>query len=253
MEKTAKQRLIEYLKYKGIGQNKFEKMAGISNGYISNLKSAPGTGVLTKIFLAAPDLNKVWLLTGEGEMLVKSVEATPMRRSEMKEYTTTKNGTRFYEREDGQIVMKIPIVPIAALGSPEDEFAELIADTDGNEDTVTLVVDGVHHGRYVAFRIEGDSMDDGTRESFARKDIVAVRELARDKWLPKLHYGKWPFWVVVFGNNVRIKQIVDQDDTGNITFHSLNPSPEYTDFTLGIDEIRRLFNVVKHIPHPREF
>lgn len=194
-----------------------------------------------------------WLLTGEGEMLVKSVEATPMRRSEMKEYTTTKNGTRFYEREDGQIVMKIPIVPIAALGSPEDEFAELIADTDSDGDTVTLVVDGVHHGRYVAFRIEGDSMDDGTRDSFARKDIVAVRELARDKWLPKLHYGKWPFWVVVFGNNVRIKQIVDQDDTGNITFHSLNPSPEYTDFTLGIDEIRRLFNVVKHIPHPREF
>ena len=253
MEKTVRQRLIEYLEYKGVGRNKFEKMAGLSLGYITKLKNAPRPEKLVDILHAAPDLNKVWLLTGEGEMLVKSVEATPMRRSEMKEYTTTKNGTRFYEREDGQIVMKIPIVPIAALGSPEDEFAELIADTDGNEDTVTLVVDGVHHGRYVAFRIEGDSMDDGTRESFARKDIVAVRELARDKWLPKLHYGKWPFWVVVFGNNVRIKQIVDQDDTGNITFHSLNPSPEYTDFTLGIDEIRRLFNVVKHIPHPREF
>lgn len=111
----------------------------------------------------------------------------------------------------------------------------------------------MHHGRYVAFRVDGDSMDDGTRDSFARRDIVAVRELSRDKWLPRLHYTKWPFWVVVFGNNVRIKQIVNQDDEGNITFHSLNPSPEYTDFTLRVDEIRRLFNVVKHIPHPREF
>ena len=253
MEETVKQRLIKYLKYKNLGQTKFEEKAGLSRGYITNIKKEPTTSKLLKILSAAPDLNQQWLLTGEGEMLVQSVEATPLRRSEMQEYTTTKNGTRFYEREDGQIVMKIPIVPIAALGSPEDEFAELIADTDSDGDTVTMVVDGVHHGRYVAFRIEGDSMDDGTRDSFARKDIVAVRELARDKWLPKLHYGKWPFWVVVFGNNVRIKQIVDQDDTGNITFHSLNPSPEYTDFTLRIDEIRRLFNVVKHIPHPREF
>ena len=39
METTVKQRLIEYLRIKKIGQNKFEKMAGISNGYISNIKN----------------------------------------------------------------------------------------------------------------------------------------------------------------------------------------------------------------------
>ena len=38
MENTAKERLILYLKEKGIGQNKFESIAGISNGYIHNLK-----------------------------------------------------------------------------------------------------------------------------------------------------------------------------------------------------------------------
>ena len=72
MEKTVKQRLIEYLSLKGIGQNKFEKMAGISNGYISNLKDAPREKILTKILQAAPGLSRVWLLTGEGGMLVSS-------------------------------------------------------------------------------------------------------------------------------------------------------------------------------------
>jgi len=67
---TVKQRLVEYLKYKGIGQNKFEKLAGISNGYISNLKSAPGAEHLTKILNAADDMSKEWLLTGEGPMLI---------------------------------------------------------------------------------------------------------------------------------------------------------------------------------------
>ena len=51
METTVKQRLIQYLKYKGIGQNRFEKMAGISNGYISNIKSAPRTAILTAVHM----------------------------------------------------------------------------------------------------------------------------------------------------------------------------------------------------------
>jgi phage repressor protein C with HTH and peptisase S24 domain len=243
METTVKQRLIEYLKLKGIGQNRFEKMAGLSIGYISKLRIEPSPTKLRGIINAAPDLNQEWLLTGKGEMLVTDV--TPMRKSELEEYTETKAGLKFFTREDGQIVMKVPVVPIAALGSPEDEFAELVKEHEG--DTVSVVVDSVHHGSYVAFCVDGDSMDDGTRDSFERGDIVVVRELSRDKWLPKLHFKDWPYWVVCFGNNVRLKQIVAHDGP-TITCHSINPSPEYTDFTLNLDDVQRLFNVVKKVP-----
>ena len=248
METTVKQRLIEYLKLKGIGQNRFEKMAGLSIGYISKLRIEPSPTKLRGIINAAPDLNQEWLLTGKGEMFVTDV--TPMRKSELEEYTETKAGLKFFTREDGQIVMKVPVVPIAALGSPEDEFAELVKEHDG--DTVSVVVDSVHHGSYIAFRVDGDSMDDGTHDSFERGDIVVVRELSRDKWLPKLHFKDWPFWVVCFGNNVRLKQIVAHDGP-TITCHSINPSPEYTDFTLNLDDVQRLFNVVKKVPKVRNY
>lgn len=66
---TPKERLVKYLKYKGIGQNAFEKLCGISNGYISALKYQPSDRLLAKILLHTPDLNRVWLLTGEGDML----------------------------------------------------------------------------------------------------------------------------------------------------------------------------------------
>lgn len=69
MEKSVRDRLVIYLKYKGIGQNSFESQAGISRGYISHLKYSPGAEQLMKILNAAPDLNRVWLLTGEGSML----------------------------------------------------------------------------------------------------------------------------------------------------------------------------------------
>lgn len=94
-------------------------------------------------------------------------------------------------------------------------------------------------------------MDDGSRRSFENGDTVIVRELPRDEWAPKLRIKDWPFWVVVWNNCVRVKQIVSQDETaGTITLHSLNPSPEYTDFTLSLDDVSRLLNVIRHIPHP---
>ena len=70
MGQSVKERLVLYLKHKRIGQNKFEAMAGISNGYINNLKNCPSENLLKKILLTAPDLNRVWLLTGEGDMII---------------------------------------------------------------------------------------------------------------------------------------------------------------------------------------
>jgi transcriptional regulator with XRE-family HTH domain len=248
METTVKERLVKFIKYKGLSQKRFEEKVGLSNGYVNNIRRSITVDKLQKIALCFPELNKAWLITGDGEMLNSDV--TPVRHSELKEFTETKAGLKFYEREDGQLIMKVPVVPIAALGSPEDEFAELIRDYEG--DTVSVVVDAVHHGSYVAFRVDGSSMDDGTHDSFERGDIVVVRELSRDKWLPKLHFKDWPYWVVCFGNNVRLKQIVAHDGP-TITCHSINPSPEYTDFTLNLDDVQRLFNVVKKVPKVRNY
>ena len=69
MELTVKQRIIEFIKYKGIGQTKFEKAVGLSNGYLNQLRHAPSYEKIQMIIGAFPDLNEVWLLTGEGEML----------------------------------------------------------------------------------------------------------------------------------------------------------------------------------------
>lgn len=46
--------------------------------------------------------------------------------------------------------------------------------------------------------------------------------------------------------DVLIKQIVAQNlETGELTFHSLNNSPEYSDFQLNMDQIRALYYVLQ--------
>lgn len=71
---NAKDRLLIFLDHLNMGQNAFEKKVGIGNGYISHNKGSLGSDVVAKIYAAYPDLNLVWLLTGEGEM-IKSTPA----------------------------------------------------------------------------------------------------------------------------------------------------------------------------------
>lgn len=252
MELTVKERLIHFLKYKRLSQKKFEETVGLSNGYVNNIRRSITEDKLQKIVLRFPDLNKSWLLFGEGEMISGS-DLSPVVEQEVRPYTTNGNGVKFFEQESGQLIMQAPVVQFDALGSMADDYAELVASRDEGEIS-SWEVDSVHQGKYFSFVVENDSMDDGSRDSFQKGDMVLVRELDRQDWQPHLYINKWRFWVVCFGNCIRIKEIVAQDEeAGTITLHSLNPSPEYTDFTLRLDEISRLFNVIQLQPKKRVF
>jgi len=211
MEVSVKQRLIEFIKYKGISIREFERRCGVSNGYIKALRKSPTTDKMMSIIRTFPEINQAWLITGNGEMITGSpqpdVDVIPVQPTSMEEYATTSSGNTFYQRSDGKLILKVPVVPISVLGSPPDEFEGEQINLDDYE-TELFEVDSVHHGKYFCFRVDGDSMDNGSRNSFERGDTVLVRELARDKWLPRLHYKQWPYWVIVFGNNIRLKQII---------------------------------------------
>lgn len=74
METIAKQRLMQFLDYLKLRPSQFERACGLSNGYVRKLKELPGYEKVEDIKNAFPELNKDWLLTGEGNMLVENCE-----------------------------------------------------------------------------------------------------------------------------------------------------------------------------------
>ena len=70
---TVKDRLKDFIKYLGIGQSKFEKKCNLSNGYINNSKGNFGASKLEYILKLHPELNREWLLYGEGDMLKSAI------------------------------------------------------------------------------------------------------------------------------------------------------------------------------------
>lgn len=76
MDKTVKDRTIEFVKYKGITMKSFEVKCGLSTGYVTSMRKGFGMDKLNNVLKAYPELNRDWLLYGEGEMLKASVNQT---------------------------------------------------------------------------------------------------------------------------------------------------------------------------------
>lgn len=65
-----KSRTYLFVKHKGLTMKKFEELCGLSSGYVSSMRKGFGRGKLDNVLTTFPDLNREWLLYGEGEMLV---------------------------------------------------------------------------------------------------------------------------------------------------------------------------------------
>ena len=146
MEESVKERIIKYLEFKNIGRNRFEKLAGISLGYITNLKNAPKKDILEKILHASPDLNKVWLLTGEGNMIVSN------------------------EEKDKDA---IPLIPVNAVGGYMSGVSDPIKMQDCEMYSMPLF-----RGADFLIKVEGDSMV----PKYQPGDIVACAKVEGRLW-----------------------------------------------------------------------
>ena len=68
-----RERLRKFIDYKGISRYKFYKDLGLSNGFLDK-EGNIGSDKCEKIIYQYPDLNIIWLITGEGEMLYNSTK-----------------------------------------------------------------------------------------------------------------------------------------------------------------------------------
>ena len=119
--------------------------------------------------------------------------------------------------------------------------------------TVAFPVDHTPQGNYLVFEVKGDSMNDGSYDSYLDGDLVLCREIQIDLWKDsKLHFDKWDF-VIVHEDGIIIKRIIDHNvENHTITIHSLNPDKKtYPDKEINLCEVRQILNVV-NMMRPRK-
>ncbi|MFQ9070417.1 MAG: helix-turn-helix transcriptional regulator [Bacteroides stercoris] len=95
-----------------------------------------------------------------------------------------------------------------------------------------------------AFEILGDSMDDGTRRSFAPGDELIVEPFNINDFKDSIGSDLGSFWVIQVGTCILVRQIVEYaNDT--IKCHSLNPNGQYPDVLIKIEDITKIYRVIQ--------
>ncbi len=107
-----------------------------------------------------------------------------------------------------------------------------------------------HKGDYICIEVKGDSMEDGTINSYLEGDILLCRNVKRDYWKSKLHIHQWDFVIIHKDRGICIKRIIKHDvESGTLTLHSLNDY--YDDFEVSLNDVQQIFNVVDFKRKPR--
>lgn len=125
-------------------------------------------------------------------------------------------------------------------------FSESYYSQEYLEDLPTILIeaDKEYKGNYLAFEVDGDSME----PDYNVGDVVICREVQRNLWQYKLHYKDFDFVIAHGTKGIMLKEITDHNpETGEIICHSLNQENGINkDFTLNLKEVAFLYNVVEH-------
>ena len=71
---SIKDRIIKFIRYRGLRVKQFENICGLSNGYINSMRKGFGREKLENVLSMFPELNRDWIVYGEGEMLKPSTQ-----------------------------------------------------------------------------------------------------------------------------------------------------------------------------------
>lgn len=221
MYTTAKERLVAYLTTKKISTREFERRSGLSNGYLKSLRANPSVDKLSAILKAYPDLNRIWLLTGEGSMLVSSSRVENPTSHEKKSPSHADESTKEEEM--------VKVLPIAAHGGSLTGFAEAANDYDCEW------MPSPFKGADFAIDVVGDSMAP-EYPSGSRVIIKRINDAAFIEW------GK--VYVLDTENGVVLKKVVHTEKSDSLHCVSLNPNPDYAPFDIPRSSIYGIYRVL---------
>ena len=212
MKHAIKERIIEFINYKGISKNAFETACNMSKRYLSNLKGTPGARIIKNIHDAFPELNTTWLITGTGEMLS---EETENQESAILEEN------------------RAPILPTVVAGSPDTDILKYVKKNYNNLELSHVIVLDTPIDMWHIIR------DDAMSPTFKVGDKIAL--LAYNKGEENPIPGKI-YAVDTTSNGLIIRKLMP-DENGAYIAKSLNEE-RYPDFIIKEEEIIRIFRIV---------
>lgn len=208
-------RFIEYMKIKGLNDNKVTQECGLSQGLLGQARSGKsdlGAKTIDKILNKYQDLNKTWLITGDG-MMLKGEED---------------NNNNLIAKQTSNPNEGIPLIPVEAMAGA------LTCDTTVLEYECDRYVVPVFKGADFLIPVKGSSM----YPKYSSGDIVACQRVDMNNL-----FFQWnKVYVIDTNQGALIKRIKPGHDENHILIVSDNE--KYDPFELPYSAIHAVALVI---------
>lgn len=198
--------------------------------------------LIEEIVTTFPDINKEWITDNKGAMFLS--DNTLINGKDINHtigIIKSKNGTEEVSPVAEQNYMIVEYADLAVSagmlgGDFSEAFVESLPETHKR-----LIPREYNEGNYLVVRVNGDSMDDGSKRSLSDDDEILIR-LWTDG-IDTLPIRSKLFVLTTRSGHI-VKQIIKIDHKKKqITCHSFNPL--YPDQIVDFDEVIQLFTVEK--------
>lgn len=198
-------RIKQFIEYKGISNREFERSCSLSNAFVRNVRDTISTKTLELILQAYPEIDRDWLLTGEGTMLSNSgpplVVAGDVGTPVYNIDATCGDYSRPIQFLEEHIIGRVQLPNVSPTAS--------------------------------IIRANGDSMAPHIHDG----DWIAVRQVFN---LNEIFYGQ--VYLVITSENRFLKYVRRDDDEKNYVILR-SDNPEYDDIRLPKKSIKYMFLV----------
>lgn len=223
MKETVKDRLLKFIDIKNLSINKFEGLAGLSVGYMRQLRKEPSRAKIKSIILAFPELNESWLLTGEGEMLNNGSNARIL-------------GEVYVSSQGDDNVAMVDYIP----GTATATFIEYVGDGNPELDKIAVLKQygETFDKSYKVFEVIGESMS----PRIPNRAKILTKEIHKAKWGTAEGVV-----VVVFGDEIVVKRIINNDLNSDNSLVLSSDNPKYGERRIALADIRAMYKAMRII------
>lgn len=205
---SVKQRLIEFINYKQMSKRAFALKIGASPSFVNNISKSIGGDYMKKILDTFPELNREWLIYGDGEMIRKSKQSSTPIQNEMS---------------------LVPLLPVAALGGTLNDF--VISVETAQCEKMLSPVDGIDF----AMTIKGDSMN----PEYPNGSIIFIKRINERAFI---EWGK--VYVLDTRNGSVIKKVMPADDGDKEKVKCVSTNEDFPPFEVRFDDMYGMYRVV---------
>lgn len=232
---AVKKRIYAFIESKGIPVKRFEELCGLSNGYISSMRKGFGKDKLNNVLKMFPELNRDWLIYGEGEMLKPTTGNTVSVGTAQQSTVVGGNyygtPTRTYEAQStNNDTEQVPVVPVTIVKQADIDTLDYLRNNMSQVEISSVNVDDMQLTFWLP--MPDDNMEPEIRKG-DRLGLWAYPE-GRTNPIPGKIYA-----VETYSNGFIVRYLFITPE-GDYLMRSQNPEL-FPDFIVRKDDVMRVY------------